>query len=136
MLGAFAWRRMAEREGFEPPLGFPPELISSQPPSASRPSLRIYEFGSQKPNTDSLKSQEWTEESVSIASVSLTMRKKRRFRESVRGGLRHNEKTFRERSARVQSFALFVKISRRQVILLALTVGCAGREHRVNGRVG
>ena len=64
------------------------------------------------------------------------VRKKRRFRESVRGGLRHNEKTFRERSARVQSFALFVKISRRQVILPALTVGCAGREHRVNGRVG
>ncbi len=31
---------VAEREGFEPPLGLPPELISSQPPSASRPSLR------------------------------------------------------------------------------------------------
>ena len=31
---------MAEREGFEPPLELPPELISSQPPSASRPSLQ------------------------------------------------------------------------------------------------
>ena len=36
---AISERSVAEREGFEPPLEFPPELISSQPPSASRPSL-------------------------------------------------------------------------------------------------
>ena len=52
------WGKMAEREGFEPPLGFPPELISSQPPSASRPSLRSGGFGREKIIIVSSKSQE------------------------------------------------------------------------------
>ena len=55
---AYVWSKVAEREGFEPPLGFPPELISSQPPSASRPSLRSVGFGREKTITVSSKSQE------------------------------------------------------------------------------
>ena len=35
---------LAEREGFEPPLRFPVNLISSQAPSAARPPLPDFQF--------------------------------------------------------------------------------------------
>ena len=35
---------LAEREGFEPPLRFPVNLISSQAPSAARPPLPNFEL--------------------------------------------------------------------------------------------
>ena len=40
-----AWRRLAEGEGFEPPVPFRVQWFSRPPPSTTRPSLRVSGYG-------------------------------------------------------------------------------------------